>query len=109
MASRLAEPAHSDVALKGYAFIPGAEMRALLSRIQPLADWEAFAASWNDLGLDTYMADGGRYRRRRHAVYAATPDGRIVRGPHQPHFQSRDYNRLNGGIARWFDPIDEGV
>ena len=54
------------------------------------------------------MADGGRYRRRRHAVYAAAAGGAIVRAPHQPHYQSRDYNALNGGIARWFEPIDPG-
>ena len=54
------------------------------------------------------MPEGGRYRRRRHAVFAATPDG-IARRPHQPHYQSRDYNMLNGGIARWFDPVTEAV
>ena len=25
--------------------------------------------------------------------------------PHRAHYQSRDYNQLNGGIARWFDPV----
>ena len=55
------------------------------------------------------MADGGRYRRRRHAVYAAAAGGTIVRAPHQPHYQSRDYNALNGGIARWFAPIDDAI
>jgi len=51
------------------------------------------------------MADGGRYRRRRHAVYAAGRDGNIKRGAHQAHYQGLDYNRLNGGVARWFEPI----
>jgi hypothetical protein len=51
------------------------------------------------------MADGGRYRRRRYAAFAVGPDGGIVRKPHQPHFQALDYNPLNGGIARWFEPI----
>ena len=55
------------------------------------------------------MADGGRYRRRRHAVYAAATGGAIVRAAHQPHYQSRDYNTLNGGIARWFEPIDDAI
>src|SRR5262249_35573950 len=97
------------IAERGYAFVEGYEMRELLTALQPLSDWKPFAGSWDDRGSDRYMADGGRYRRRRHAVYAATADGRITRGPHQPHFQSRDYNPLNGGIARWFDPIDEGL
>ncbi len=69
-----------------------------------LRDWETFAASWNDLGVDTYMADGGRYRRRRFSAFAASAQG-IMRKPHQPHYQSRDYNPLNGGIERWFQPF----
>ena len=87
----------------GFAFVHAAEMQGVL-QTQGLADWDSFAASWDDLGVDTYMADGGRYRRRRHAVFAATPGG-ITRLEHQPHYQSRDYNSLNGGIARWFDPV----
>ena len=51
------------------------------------------------------MADGGRYRKRRHAAFGARAGEPIHRKPHQPHYQSRDYNPLNGGIARWFDPV----
>jgi hypothetical protein len=54
------------------------------------------------------MADGGRYRRRRHAVFAVDAGG-VVRKPHQPHYQSVDYNPVNGGIARWFEPIESDV
>ena len=85
------------------------DMYELLTPKGTLADWPAFASSWNDLKLDHYMADGGRYRRRRHAVYAAAAGGTVVRAPNQPHYQSRDYNALNGGIARWFAPVDEAV
>ena len=90
------------IAAEGFAFVHGAEMRALFG---PMADWPAFAASWDDLGLDTYMADGGRYRKRRHAAFGARAGEPIHRKPNQPHYQSRDYNPLNGGIARWFDPV----
>jgi hypothetical protein len=88
----------------GFAFVPAADMRPLLERRGALADWPAFAASWDELGPDTFMADGGRYRKRRFAVFRASADG-IVRKPHQPHYQSRDYNPLNGGIERWFEPV----
>jgi hypothetical protein len=97
----------SAIAGDGFAFLSAAAMRPLLLASGPLSDWDAFRASWNDLALDTYMADGGRYRRRRHAVYAVSDAG-IVRMPHQPHYQSLDYNTLNGGIARWFEPITDG-
>jgi hypothetical protein len=92
----------------GYTFVRAADMRGLLEQSGPLADWPAFAKSWNDLGPDTYMADGGRYRKRRHAVFAADSGG-VVRQPAQPHYQSRDYNTLNGGIERWFEPVAEPI
>jgi hypothetical protein len=89
----------------GYAFVHAGRMRAALAACGPLTDWNAFAASWDKLERDTYMADHGRYRRRRHAVYAAGADGSIVRRPHQAHYQGLDYNPLNGGVARWFEPV----
>jgi hypothetical protein len=104
-----AEPVTSAIAADGFAFVHAAAMRELLIGVGVLSDWPAFAASWNDLELDRYMADGGRYRRRRHAVYEAAAGGAIVRAPHQPHYQSRDYNALNGGIARWFEPIESAI
>ena len=91
----------------GFAFVHDAEMKGVLAA-HGMAEWDRFAASWDDLGLDTYMADGGRYRRRRHGVFAGSAAG-IVRRPHQPHYQSRDYNMLNGGIARWFEPVTPEV
>ncbi len=91
----------------GFAFVRADAMRPLLERAG-LRDWHGFRASWDDLGLDLFMADGGRYRRRRHATFRCGPDG-IERKPHQPHYQSKDYNVLNGGIARWFEPVAEAV
>jgi hypothetical protein len=98
------ESLQSAIAGNGFAFVPAAAMRPLLAASGPLSDWDVFAATWDDLALDTYMADGGRYRRRRYAVFVAGDEG-IVRATHQPHYQSRDYNSLNGGIPRWFEPI----
>lgn len=108
MRRQVAVPADwvATIARDGFAFVPAAAMRTALDAAATMPDWPAFAASWNTLGLDTHMADHGRYRRRRHAVYAAARDGDIVRQAHQPHYQSRDYNALNGGIERWFEPID---
>lgn len=87
----------------GFAWASAEQVRASLPQAS-LRDWASFAASWNDLGVDTYMADGGRYRRRRFSVFSISAHG-IVRKPHQPHYQSRDYNTLNGGIERWFQPF----
>ena len=92
------------LARDGFAFVPGRRMRPLLADAGALSDWERFAQSWDDLALDPYMADGGRYRRRRHAVYGVA-DGAAIRQPHRPHYQSVDYNPLHGGIERWFEPV----
>jgi hypothetical protein len=91
----------------GYSWIAATNTRILFSA-SVLNDWHSFAASWNDLSIDTYMADGGRYRRRRFAAFAVAPL-KIMRKPHQPHYQSRDYNTLNGGIERWFEPCTTEV
>jgi hypothetical protein len=69
----------------------------------PWQDWRSFAVSWNDLGEDQHMADGGCYRRRCYAVFDVAK-GTISRAQHQPHYQSTIYNRLNGGLERWFKP-----
>jgi hypothetical protein len=78
----------------GFEFAPAAQFRALLTPAA-LAEWPSFAASWEDLGVDIYMADGGRYRRRRFAAFAVSAEG-VVRKAHQPHYQSRDYNYSTG-------------
>ena len=91
---------------QAYAFANAREMLPALQAHGNLSDWDAFAESWNDLGLDTYMADQGRYRRRRHAVFLATSKT-IGRLPHRAHFQTLDYNALNGGIERWFEPVKD--
>lgn len=102
-------PVAAAVRGAGFCFLPGAASAVLLSA-DGVADWDAFAASWNGMPQDTYMADGGRYRRRRHATLSVAAGARVaVREAHQPHYQSLDYNRLNGGVARHFEPIPDAV
>jgi len=81
-------------------------MRAMLGAQGALADWDAFAASWNDLARDEHLPEGHRYRRRRHATLSATAAGdAFTVEAHQPHYQSLEYNTLVGGIERWFEPM----
>lgn len=69
------------------------------------SDLPVLRESWERLQVDTYMNDGGRYRLRRHAMLFAC-GGRVCRLPHRPHFQSRAYNALNGGIQREYAEIE---
>ena len=105
-------PLRQDMARAGFAFVAGQRMREMLLASggpDGLSDWAQLAASWDRLATDLYMADGGRYRKRRHGVFAANPSGPIVRAPHRSHYQTLDFNQLNGGIDRWFEPVEEDI
>jgi hypothetical protein len=96
----------------GFSFVPATAMQAWLQTLNgsALGDWPQFQVSWENMPHDTYMADGGRYRSRRHATLsAASAKSPIVLEPHQPHYQSLDYNPLNGGLARHFEPIARDI
>ncbi|WP_056135359.1 2OG-Fe dioxygenase family protein, partial [Lysobacter sp. Root494] len=93
----------------GFEFVAAEAMRRLLLQVGGLADWNLFAASWDDLEPDEYLAQVGRHRRRRHAVYAAAAGAPITRASDQPHYQSSNYNVLQGDIERWFAPITPEV
>lgn len=93
----------------GFAFVQGDRMQPLLSAQGALTDWNDFTASWNYLEPDPYLAAKGRFRRRRHATFSATAGGPVVREPHQAHFQSLQYNALQGDIQRWFEPVADAV
>jgi hypothetical protein len=94
---------------EGFAFVRAAEMRRWLEPFGALSDWLTFAASWNDLAVDEYLADRGRFRKRRYAVYEAAADGPIVRQRHQAHHQQLEYNPLFGGVERWFEAMTPAI
>lgn len=91
---------------RGYAVLAPEAVAALCDVSPPALD--ALARSWDDLRPDTYLRDGGSYRRRRHACFLVD-DGRLARAPHRAHWQSTDYNALHGGLHRWFEPVDDAV
>ena len=72
-------------------------MRAFLAA-NPKDKHGAHRYSLEQFGLDADEQD------RRFAAYRITRDA-VECKPHQPHYQSRDYNPLNGDIERWFEPI----
>ena len=101
--------AAETIRAQGHAFVePEALRGAAPGRLEGKA-WAAFAGSWDDLRPDTYMADGGRYRLRRHAAFHAAPGGGIERLPNRPHYQTLHHNPLNGGLERWFEPVTDEI
>ena len=93
-----------DVAMRdeGYAILEPESVAALAG--VSLGGFDTLAAAWNDLPLDEYLKDGGRYRRRRHASFVAE-GGQLRLMPHRRHWQPLDYNALHGGMDRWFQPV----
>ena len=97
-----------EVQARGFARLQPVATQALLAASESaLRD---FAESWNRLEMDGFMADGGRYRRRRLANFLALPgEAGHRRGLHRPHFQASVHHKLNGGVDRGFAPVEDGV
>lgn len=71
-------------------------------------EWDKFRNSWNDLCLDKHMRDNGKYRFRRHATFSSLPSSSIwYQESDQPHYQSVEYNNLNGGVERYFETFSK--
>ena len=113
----ITEPINADLVLsdiaavlesRDFLYLESAKLIELLSAIagSTIGNDPLFLDSWNSLEEDQYMADGGKYRKRRHATFAVHQAGEQSHlMPHQPHYQALEYNTLNGGIARYFAPI----
>jgi hypothetical protein len=87
---------------RGYAVVSPQDVAALAGC--QVADLQALVPSWDDLPPDTYLKDGGRYRRRRHSCFVV--EGAAVQQvPHRAHWQPVEYNALHGGMQRWFEPM----
>ena len=87
---------------RGYAVVSPQGVAALAGC--GIADLQALAASWDDLPPDTYLKDGGRYRRRRHSCFVVQ-EAALRQAPHRAHWQPVEYNALHGGMQRWFEPM----
>jgi hypothetical protein len=100
-----------DLLQQGFCFVAGDQAAALLALNQrPVAQQHAFTQSWHALALDEFLADGGRYRQRRHAsLIQDLRTGTLTQVPYRPHWQAKQYNNLHGGILRTFAPVQDAV
>jgi hypothetical protein len=109
MKQKVTEAISHKLTNKSFVFLSAHETYAMLFNETPDLQeaWRGFQDSWNRLQQDTFMADGGKYRFRRHAVYQLKKHERLVSPTaYRPHYQSLDHNGLNGGVARYFSPIE---
>lgn len=94
------------LARTGLALLSAADVRQWLHT--DAAALDALHESWDRLPPDTFLKDGGRYRRRRHSCFVVEGD-RLRQVPHRAHWQPLEYNALHGGMQRWFEPMEPGV
>ena len=69
-----------------------------------------FFQSYENLAIDNYMADGGKYRFRRFGRFEYNTIANIL----QPlsgteFFQKKEHNSLNGGVVREFSPLEPHI
>ncbi|GAA1653207.1 2OG-Fe dioxygenase family protein [Catellatospora bangladeshensis] len=69
-------------------------------------EWTELAELWDDLPLDSFMGDRGTYRRRRFATVSYRA-GAVEVLEQRPFLQSMEINKLNGGVPRTFEPVDQ--
>lgn len=89
-----------------YSIIAGGSI-AEWAEVTP-EQWQDFADYWNRLTPDRFMGDGGTYRLRRYGQFETDSDGTLCQLPHTAYEQPSYINRLNGGVAREFEPLETG-
>src|SRR5262245_38372762 len=100
--------ARQGLAAHGYAFVAGSAAAAALG--VPAGGAEDLVGSWERLQLDTYLADGGKYRLRRHSSLVQDFDPpALAEMPYRPHWQPKSYNHLHGGVFRHFEEVERST
>jgi hypothetical protein len=74
-----------------------------------LLEYDKFKSSWNNLEIDNYMSDGGKYRYRRYSVVNCYNGNELEYLPPEPHYQKIVYNNLNGDIFRHYAAFEEHI
>ncbi len=87
-----------------FLFIAGDTLGSILAL--PQDEIRSFASYWSRLMPDRHMGDGGTYRLRRYGAFDAPAGSARRQLPHGPYEQPKYINRLNGDIARVFDPLE---
>lgn len=95
-----------DLSSRRFLFLCGSELGSILGL--PPQEIGGFASYWPRLTRDRYMGDGGVYRFRRYGEFDSRPGSTRRLLPHAPYEQPKYINRLNGDVARLFDPLESG-
>ncbi len=108
VAARIRTEVAARIRAQGFAIVSAQEVQAIVAMHDVSALQHAeFIGSWNALPTDEFLADGGKYRFRRHAslrlAYERAPQW--IDEPYRPHWQPKTYNKLHGGVFRTFAEV----
>lgn len=109
LTARLSSPADitGDLERTGFSMVPGTDMtvpEALQDSLKTLV------ASYDDLPVDPYLPDGGRYRYRRHTRYTYHPaTGELLVADNPGYFQTLENNPFAGGEWRKYEELVDEV
>ena len=87
---------------RGYSVLNAGKLTSFIRH--PLAELESLQPDRDNLPLDNFLKNSGRYRRRRHSCFIVNHQS-LTRVPRRAHYQSTAYKSLHGGMHRLFEPI----
>jgi hypothetical protein len=92
---------------KGYVFL---ESKNLPIPKELLDHQDQFISSWDNLQIDKFMADSGKYRMRRYGRFTYDQAKNfLINQKEVNYFQARGYNNLNGDKIRSFASLSSGM
>lgn len=98
-----AKDIRADLGGKGYSRINAHEVDLSPAMIQ---SWHTLQSMYPNLPPDKYLPNNGKYRFRRFGRFYFLPaENELMPLPHIDYFQSKDINKVTGGIVRKFDPL----
>ncbi len=107
-AARVRTDVAARIRAQGFAIVSAQEVQAIIAMHEASASQRVeLLSSWDDLPRDEFLADGGRYRFRRHASLRLQYDqaAHWLDEPYRPHWQPKAYNKLHGGVFRTFAEV----
>ncbi|BBD63360.1 hypothetical protein NIES2109_62100 (plasmid) [Nostoc sp. HK-01] len=101
----LTQEIQEQILYKHFSIVKGSDFQSKLFFEENI--WQEFRQTWNNLELDKYMNDQGKYRYRRYSVFDYNNvSRRLLEKVGEPHYQQAKFNQLNGGINRYYEPLE---
>lgn len=98
-----ARPIRQELKAQGYSLARAAEW-SMSDELRQA--WLSLSIDYADLPPDHFLPNKASYRFRRYGRYCLMPASEaLTRLPHENYFQSRDINKVTGGMAREFAPL----